>query len=220
MNKQRVSSEAAEATPIDVETLPSSTVTLGSEETPASDVPSVVGTSSVLWKWASLILALAKSWKVSLQCQLPSAVGIACVSTLERSTDPPELEILDLEFLLEQFQMGKQYQVSTIDCKSMTHTEINGSWVGQHPLVVNFCKEYSMTPSPLLVTWDVDMVLPYLIKGSASATVPWHSTLSKSWHTTILCDIVWQFPLHYCSSKWESNMKSTQSTVNLWPTQR
>ena len=39
--------------------------------------------------------------EVCQSIQLPSACGIACVSELERSTDSPELEILDLEFLLE-----------------------------------------------------------------------------------------------------------------------
>ena len=47
-----------------------------------------------------------------------------------------------LEFLLEQFNMGKQYRmINTLrSAISMTHNEIEGTRVGQHPLVSRFLK--------------------------------------------------------------------------------
>lgn len=54
--------------------------------------------------------------------------------------DPPLSNIL--EFLLEQFQAGKQYRTinSLRSAISMTHVEVDGIQVGQHPLVTPFLK--------------------------------------------------------------------------------
>ena len=65
-----------------------------------------------------------------------------------------------LEFLLEQFNMGKQYhKINTLrSALSMTH-EVDGVRVGQHPMVSR-CLKGVFTPAPrYFSTWDVDMVL-------------------------------------------------------------
>ena len=72
-----------------------------------------------------------------------------------------------LEFLLEQFHMGKQYRTinSLRSAISMTHLEVDGSRVGQHPLVSRFLKGVfnSRPPAPKYSsTWDVDIVLDYI----------------------------------------------------------
>ena len=74
---------------------------------------------------------------------------------------------LILEFLFEQFSKGKQYRtINTIrSAISMTHDEIDGTRVGQHPLVSRFLKGVFniRPPAPkYAVTWDVDVVLSYL----------------------------------------------------------
>ena len=92
------------------------------------------------------------------------AVGLL---VFEWSADPLSAPVsLILEFVFEQFNMGKQYRtINTIrSAISMTHDEIDGTRVGQHPLVSRFLKGVynSRPPAPkYLVTWDVDMVLTY-----------------------------------------------------------
>ena len=69
-----------------------------------------------------------------------------------------------LEFLAQQFEEGKQYR-SINTFRSMTHEEIDGRKVGQHPLVCCFLKGvFNSCPlRPIyLVTWDVDTVLPFI----------------------------------------------------------
>ena len=72
-----------------------------------------------------------------------------------------------LEFLLEQFNMGKQYRmINTLHSAiSMIHNEIEGTRVGQHPLVSHFLKGVfnNRPPAPKYSsTWDVDVVLNYI----------------------------------------------------------
>ena len=72
-----------------------------------------------------------------------------------------------LEFLLGQFESGKQYRtINTIrSAISMTHDEVDGTRIGQHPLVSRFLKGVfnSRPPVPKYsFTWDVDTVLSYL----------------------------------------------------------
>ena len=73
------------------------------------------------------------------------------------------------EFILSQFEAGKQYRIiNTIrSAISMTHKEIDGTPVRQHPLVSRFLKGVfnSHPPAPkYATTWDVDIVLSH-IKG-------------------------------------------------------
>ena len=63
--------------------------------------------------------------------------------------------------------MGKQYRtVNTIrSVISMTHEEVDGTRVGQHPLVTRFLKGVfnSRPPAPkYMATWDMDKVLLYI----------------------------------------------------------
>lgn len=66
-----------------------------------------------------------------------------------------------------QFEAGKQYRtINTIrSAISMTHAEVDGVRVGQHPLVSRFLKGVfnSRPPAPRYTcTWDVGVVLTYL----------------------------------------------------------
>lgn len=72
-----------------------------------------------------------------------------------------------LDFLLEQFDAGKQYRtINTVrSAISMTHSEVDGVQVGQHPLVTRFLMGVfnSRPPAPRYSsTWDVNIVLSYL----------------------------------------------------------
>ena len=86
----------------------------------------------------------------------------------ERSIDPLSAPLNEvLEFLLEQFEAGKQYRtINAIrSAISMTHEEVDGIQVGQHPLVTRFLKGVfnSRPPAPKYsFTWNVDTVLVFL----------------------------------------------------------
>ena len=86
----------------------------------------------------------------------------------EQSADPFSAPVnLFLEFLFEQFNRGKQYcTINTIrSAISMIQEEVDGTRVGQHPLISRFLKGVinSCPPAPRYsVTWDVDVVLSYL----------------------------------------------------------
>ena len=72
-----------------------------------------------------------------------------------------------LDFLLEQFDVGKQYHtINTIrSAISMTHEHFDEVAVGQHPLVTRFFWGVfnSRPPAPQYSsTWDVNRVLSYL----------------------------------------------------------
>jgi len=72
-----------------------------------------------------------------------------------------------LEFLCEHVDAGKKYRtINTLrSAISMTHDDVDGVRVGQHPLVSRFLKGVynSRPPAPRYsTTWDVDVVLAYL----------------------------------------------------------
>ena len=72
-----------------------------------------------------------------------------------------------LEFLLEQFESGKQYRTINViqSAISMTHEEVDGTRVGQHHLVSRFLRGVFNCRPPALkysFMWDVDIVLSYL----------------------------------------------------------
>ena len=72
-----------------------------------------------------------------------------------------------LEFLLEEFNVGKQYRtLNTIrSAISMTHSEVDGVRIGQHEIVSRFMKGIfnSRPPMPRYTsTWNVDIILRYL----------------------------------------------------------
>ena len=63
--------------------------------------------------------------------------------------------------------MGKQYRTinSLRSAISMTHEEVDGARIGQHPLISRFLKGIynSRPPAPRYsATWDVDVILTYL----------------------------------------------------------
>ena len=108
---------------------------------------------------------IRKSWRFSTESAYSSAWKRWDSWCLERHLDPPLRDVL--EFLCEQFRSGKQYRtINTIrSAISMTHSEIDGTRVGQHPLVSRFLKGVfnSRPPTPRYsATWDVDVVLTYL----------------------------------------------------------
>ena len=87
---------------------------------------------------------------------------------MQRNLDPltaPLSEIL--EFLLYQLNLGKRYRtINAIrSAISMTHEEVDGTRVGQHPMVSRFLKGVfnDRPPAPKYSqTWDVDVVLSFL----------------------------------------------------------
>ena len=87
---------------------------------------------------------------------------------LWKGIDPLSAPLRDvLEFLVDQFQAGKQYRtINTLrSAISMTHMEVDGVRVGQHPLVSRLLKGVfnSRPPAPRYAgTWDVSTVLGFL----------------------------------------------------------
>ena len=87
---------------------------------------------------------------------------------LEQETDPLSAPVrYILEFLCERFAAGKQYRTINMlrSAISMTHEEVDGVRVGQHPMVSRFLKGVFnlRPPAPkYTVTWSVDVVLDYL----------------------------------------------------------
>ena len=104
--------------------------------------------------------------QLSQRIPVPGDNGIAGV--LDRGIDPLSAPVRQiLEFLYEQFEMGKQYRtINTLrSAISMTHDEVDGTRVGQHPLVSRFLKGVfnCRPPAPrYTTTWDVDVVLSHI----------------------------------------------------------
>lgn len=74
---------------------------------------------------------------------------------------------LVLEFLTDLYDEGKQYRTinTARSAISMTHDEVDGFKVGQHPLTIRFFRGIfnSRPPAPRYSeTWDVDKVLVYI----------------------------------------------------------
>ncbi|MCG8621291.1 MAG: hypothetical protein MJE68_04705, partial [Proteobacteria bacterium] len=115
-----------------------------------------------------IIDIIRKSWRTSTETAYSCAWRQWDSWCFERSTDPLSAPVsLILEFLFEKFSKGKRYRtINTIrSAISMTHGEIDGTRVGQHPLVSRFLKGVFNIHSPApkyAVTWDVDVVLLYL----------------------------------------------------------
>ena len=85
-----------------------------------------------------------------------------------RSLNPLSCDIhFFLDFLAELFQQGLQYRtLNTIRSSvSMTHNQVEGVPIGQHPLVTRLLKgaHNLRPPKPCYTsTWDVDVVIKYL----------------------------------------------------------
>ena len=114
-----------------------------------------------------VINIIRSSWRQSTEAAYSSAWKLWACWCAERHIDPfsaPLKEIL--KFLSDQFEMGKQYRMinSIQSAISMTLEEIDGSRIGQHPLVSRFLKGVfnQRPPTPKYgATWDVDIVLQY-----------------------------------------------------------
>ena len=112
---------------------------------------------------------IRKSWRASTESSYSSAWKQWDSRCIERNTDPFSAPLKDvLEFLYEQFKMGKQYRTinSLRSAITMTHEEVDGARIGQHPLISRFLKGIynSRPPAPRYsATWDVDVILTYLL---------------------------------------------------------
>ena len=103
-----------------------------------------------------VIEILKRSWRTSTQSAYSSTWGQWDSWCTQRSIDPLSAPISSiLEFLFSQYNMGKQYRtINTIrSAISMTHEEVDGTRVGQHPLVTRFLKGVfnSRPPAPKYV---------------------------------------------------------------------
>ena len=118
-----------------------------------------------------VIEMLRKSWRPATEAAYSNAWKQWDCWCLGRGTDPFSAPLTEvLEFLLSQFQAGKQYRTinSLRSAISMTHVEVDGVRIGQHPLVSRFVKAVFNSRPPALrysFTWDVDIVLCFLQEG-------------------------------------------------------
>ena len=114
-----------------------------------------------------VITLIRQSWRSSSESAYCSAWHLWDSWCLGLGVDPLSAPLKEiLEFLSTQFQLGKQYRtINTIwSVISMTHTDIDGVRVGQHPLVSRLLKGVfnSRPPTPRYShTWDVNLVLSY-----------------------------------------------------------
>ena len=115
-----------------------------------------------------VISIIRSSWRGSTEAAYTSAWGLWSSWCAGLAIDPFSAPLRHvLEFLYDQFELGKQYRTinSLRSAISMTHHEVDGVRVGQHPIVSRFLKGIfnSRPPAPRYsVTWDVDVVLQYL----------------------------------------------------------
>lgn len=103
-----------------------------------------------------VISIIRKSWRGSTESAYSSVWRQWDSWCFRRGIDPLSAPVRDvLEFLFEQFEMGKQYcTINTLrSAISMTH-EVDGTRVGRHPLVSRFLKgasvQLSTTSSQIL----------------------------------------------------------------------
>ena len=121
---------------------------------------------------------LNRSWRNSTESAYTSAWrrwDCWCTTRNIHPLSAPLKEIL--EFLLKEFDSGKQYRtLNTIrSAISMTHDEIDGTRVGQHEVVSCFMKGVfnSRPPAPRYTsTWDVDVVLKFLGSLPENTSLP------------------------------------------------
>ena len=115
-----------------------------------------------------VIEVIRRSWRKSTESAYSGAWKLWDSWCSQRSLDPLSAPVSEiLEFLLEQYETGKQYRtINTIrSAISMTHEEVDGTRIGQHPLVSRFLKGVFNCRPPVpkySCTWDVDIVLSYL----------------------------------------------------------
>lgn len=117
-----------------------------------------------------VIKMLNKSWRGSTETAYSSAWrqwDHWCSERGISSLSAPLSAILG--FLLVLFNKGRQYRtINTVrSAISMTHDDVDGTRVGQHPLVSRFLKGIfnSRPPAPKYCsTWNVDIVLSYIKK--------------------------------------------------------
>ena len=115
-----------------------------------------------------VVQLLRSSWRSSTETAYSSAWRQWDSWCTQRGLDPLSAPVSSvLEFLFCQYTQGKQYRtINTIrSAISMTHQEVDGTRVGQHPLVTRLLKGVFNSRPPALrysSTWDVDMVLAYL----------------------------------------------------------
>ena len=125
-----------------------------------------------------VIKMLSKSWRSSTESAYASAWRQWSSWCAERNLHPISAPVSGiLDFLLEQFDAGKQYRtINTVrSVISMTHSEVDGVQVGQHPLVTRFMKGVfnSRPPAPRYSsTWDVNIVLSYLRSLPDNTSLP------------------------------------------------
>ena len=109
-----------------------------------------------------VIELITKSWRNSTESAYSSAWYLWDSWCLRQGIDPLSAPLMDiLEFLMIQFQIGIQYRIIS----TLTHNEIDGVWVGQHPLVSCLLNGvFNSRPPALqyLSTWDVSGVFAYL----------------------------------------------------------
>jgi len=111
---------------------------------------------------------IRKSWRSSTESAYNNAWRQWVNWCTEREADPLSAPVREvLEFLCESFEAGKQYRtINTLrSAISMTHEEVDGVRIGQHPTVSRFLKGvFNLRPlaPKYTTTWDVDTVLDYL----------------------------------------------------------
>ena len=111
---------------------------------------------------------LWKSWRPSMESSYSTAWrqwNNWCIEWQTNSTTAPISKVL--EFLYDQFESGKQYRTinSLRSAISMTHNDVDGARIGQHPLVTRFLKGvYNLQPpaTRYSMTWNVDIMLSHL----------------------------------------------------------
>ena len=115
-----------------------------------------------------VVSIIQNSWRESTELAYSSAWKQWISWCVEWNVNPLSAPLSEiLEFLCKQFDTGKQYRtINTFrSAISMTHEEVDGLRVGQHPLVTRFPMGVvnSCPPAPRYSsTWDVDVVLSYL----------------------------------------------------------
>ena len=82
-----------------------------------------------------------------------------------------------LDFLTELFDSGLQHRTINVvgSAVSMTHKEVEGIPIGQHPLVTRLMKGvYNLRPPKpqYTYTWDVDMVIQYIAGLGENTNLP------------------------------------------------
>lgn len=112
-----------------------------------------------------VIHMLRKSWKNWTESSYSNAWRLLDHWCLRRDTDPLSAPVSNIpEF---QFEARKQYRTlnSIRLAIAMTHSEVDGKHVGEHPLVSRFLKGvFNCCPSKpkYTTTWNMDVVLTYL----------------------------------------------------------